>query len=83
VLPFEKGAAMNEIIGEEKIWREWMYAPAKWSDLLEKKRHWLPEMNEIVYRILDSSGECIPEIFEEYPTDLKLLLIGVFCTCKL
>jgi hypothetical protein len=55
-----------------------MHTPAEWSDLPEREKRRLHELNAFVQRILDSSGERIPEIFDEYPTDLKLLLMFRF-----
>jgi hypothetical protein len=65
----------NRVFPPEERRKDWAQSPAQWSDLPEKERRLLPELNAFVRKILDSSEECTPGIFDEYPIDLKLLLI--------
>ena len=65
----------DRVLPPAEMQKGWAQTPAKWSDLPEKERRHLPELNAFVQRILDSNEECIPEIYDEYPVELKLLLI--------
>jgi hypothetical protein len=65
----------KRIFPSVEMQKKWMHTPAKWSDLPEREKRSLYELNAFVQRILDSNEERIPEIFDEHPTELKLLLM--------
>lgn len=66
----------NRVLPPVERKKGWAQTPvADWGSLPEKEKRHLSELNAFVRRILDSSEECVPEIYDEYPTELKLLVI--------
>jgi hypothetical protein len=65
----------NRIFPPDEREKPWAQSPADWKNLPELERQRLPELNAFVQKILDSSEEEIPGIFDMHPTALKILLI--------
>jgi hypothetical protein len=65
----------NTVLPPEEMQKEWAQTVLEdWDSLPQKEKQCLPELDAFVRRILDSSEECIPGIYDEVPADLKRLL---------
>jgi hypothetical protein len=66
----------NRIFPPAERRKEWAQTPVRdWKNMPEKNRRHLSELNAFVQKILDSKEECISEIYDECPIDLKVLLV--------